>query len=181
MQSPTPRDTLSAIAKAKGTQFLTTATLWIHATAGALWIGACACFVIAGLALTPGSDEHRNFVVRTAPKIDHLAMFAAALLFLTGLLNLARAASSRQFAFSTAFTTVLAIKILLFIAMLAMMRRAMRIGAELRLVMKYVPQIEEKKRPEALAGILDHSLKTHAAIVAMGSIELLFGLWLIGR
>ena len=135
---------------------MTTTILWIHATAGALWIGACACFVIAGLALTPGSDEHRNFVVRTAPKIDHLAMFAAALLFLTGLLNLARAAISRQFAFSTGFTTVLAIKILLFIAMLVTMRSSMKTGAMNRMV------------------------KAHAAIVAMGSIALLLGLWLIG-
>src|SRR5882672_10939512 len=56
----------------KGTLSLATTILWIHATAGALWIGACACFVIAGLALTPGSDEHRNFVTRSAPKIDRL-------------------------------------------------------------------------------------------------------------
>jgi putative copper export protein len=135
---------------------LTTSILWIHATAGALWIGACACFVIAGLALTPGSDEHRNFVARSAPKIDHLAMLAAALLFLTGLVNLVQAAISRHFAFSTAFTTVLAIKILLFIAMLATMRSSMKTGAMNRMV------------------------KAHAAIVAMGAVALLLGLWLIG-
>ena len=135
---------------------MTTAILWIHATAGALWIGACACFVIAGLALTPGSDEHKNFVVRSAPKIDRLAMLAAALLLLTGLVNLAQAAISRQFAFSTAFTTVLAIKILIFIAMLATMRSSMKTGA------------------------MERTLKAHAAIVAMGSIALLLGLWLIG-
>ena len=135
---------------------MTTTILWIHATAGALWIGACACFVIAGLALTPGSDGHRNFVVRSAPKIDRLAMLAAALLFLTGLVNLVQAAISRQFAFSTAFTTVLAIKILLFIAMLATMRSSMKTGA------------------------MERTLKAHAAIVAMGSIALLLGLWLIG-
>ena len=159
---------------------MTTTILWIHATAGALWIGACACFVIAGLALTPGSEEHRNFVVRSAPKIDRLAMLAAALLFLTGLVNLVQAAISRRFAFSTGFTTVLAIKILLFIAMLAMMRRATWIGARVRIAMKYAQEIEEKKRPEALAGILDRMVKAHAAIVAMGSIALLLGLWLIG-
>jgi len=135
---------------------MTTTILWIHATAGALWIGACACFVIAGLALTPGSEEHRNFVIRSAPKIDRLAMLAAALLFLTGLVNLYEAALSRQFSFSTAFTTVLAIKIILFVAMLATMRSSMKTGAMNRMV------------------------KAHAAIVAMGSIALLLGLWLIG-
>jgi putative copper export protein len=135
---------------------MTTTILWIHATAAALWIGACACFVIAGLALTPGTDDHKNFVARSAPKIDRLAMLSAALLLLTGLVNLAQAAISRRFAFSTAFTTVLAIKILLFIAMLAAMRASMKIGA------------------------MNQTLKAHAAVVAMGSIALLLGLWLIG-
>jgi putative copper export protein len=135
---------------------LTTAILWIHATAGALWIGACACFVIAALALTPGTNEHRNFVDRSAPKIDRLAILAAALLLLTGLVNLAQAAISRQFAFSTAFTTVLAIKIVLYIAMLAIMRSSMKTAA------------------------IDRKVKAHAAIAAMGSIALLLGLWLIG-
>ena len=135
---------------------MTTAILWIHATAGALWIGACACFVIAALALTPGTNEHRNFVVRSAPKIDRLAILAAALLLLTGLVNLAQAAISRQFAFSTAFKTVLAIKIVLYIAMLVTMRSSIK-----------------------TAGI-DRKVKAHAAIAAMGSIALLLGLWLIG-
>jgi hypothetical protein len=112
--------------------------------------------VIAGLALTPESPEHKNFVIRSAPKIDRLAMFAAALLLLTGLVNLVQAAISRQFAFSTAFTTVLAIKILLYIAMFATMRSSMKTASMNRMV------------------------KAHAAIVAMGAVALLLGLWLIG-
>ena len=135
---------------------MTTTILWIHATAGALWIGACACFVIAALTLTPGTDDHKNFVTRSVPKIDRLAILAAALLLLTGLVNLAQAAISRHFAFSTAFTTVLAIKILLYLAMLAAMRASMKTNAT------------------------NQMLKAHAAIVAMGSIALLLGLWLIG-
>jgi putative copper export protein len=135
---------------------MTTTILWIHATAAALWIGACACFVIAALALTPGTDEHRNFVVRSASKIDRLAMLAAALLLLTGLVNLVQAAISRQFSFSAQFTTVLAMKIGLYIAMLATMRSSMKTAA------------------------MDRMLKAHAAIVAMGAVALLLGLWLIG-
>ncbi len=83
-------------------------------------------------------------------------MLAAALLLLTGLVNLVQAAISRQFAFSTAFTTALAIKILLYIAMLATMRLSTKTGAMNRMV------------------------KAHAAIVAMGAVALLLGLWLIG-
>ena len=135
---------------------MTTTILWIHATAGALWIGACACFVIAALALTPGTDDHQNFATRSAPKIDRLAILAAALLLLTGLINLAQAAISRHFTFSTAFTTILAIKILLYIAMLTTMRSSMKTNA------------------------MNRKLKAHTAIVAMGSIALLLGLWLIG-
>jgi putative copper export protein len=154
-------------------KFLTTTILWIHATAGALWIGACACFVIAGLALTPGSSEQRNFAVSASPKIDRLAMLAAAILLLTGFVNLAQAGISRRFAFSTAFTTVLAIKILLYIAMLAAMRWSIKIGAVIRAVI-------ERGRTDAIPGALNRMVKAHAAIVAMGGIALLLGLWLIG-
>ena len=155
---------------------MTTTILWIHATAGALWIGACACFVIAALALTPGTDDHKNFVARSAPKIDRLAMLAAGVLFLTGLLNLAQAEIARGFAlsaFSTAFTIVLAIKIMLFIAMVSVMHWSMRIGA-------VISKVIERGTTDALPGALNRMLKAHAAVVAMGSIALLLGLWLIG-
>ncbi len=152
---------------------MATAILWIHATAGAVWIGACACFVIAGLALAPGSAEQRTLAVSAAPKIDRLAMLAAALLFLTGLINLGQAGISRQFAFSTAFITVLAIKIGLFIVMIAVMRSSMRIGSGVRAVIASGPI-------DALAGALDRMVKAHAAIVAMGSVALMLGLWLMG-
>ena len=85
-----------------------------------------------------------------------MSMKITTLLLLTGLVNLYEAALSRQFSFSTAFTTVLAIKIILFVAMLATMRSSMKTGAMNRMV------------------------KAHAAIVAMGAVALLLGLWLIG-
>src|ERR1700722_4263756 len=99
------RVTLSADrSKKMDPRLWTTTILWIHAGAGAVWIGACACFVIAGLALTPGSAEQRNFAAGAAPKIDRLALIAAWLLFNTGLLNLAIAFGLwRGYAFSTAF------------------------------------------------------------------------------
>ena len=140
----------------KGPQFLTTTILWLHATAAAIWIGACACFVIAALATTPESPEQQNLAIRAAPKINRLAILAAALLLLTGLVNLFQAAIARRFAFSTAFTTVLAIKILLYIAMLATMRASMKTAS------------------------IDRMIKAQAATVAMGSVALLLGLWLIG-
>jgi hypothetical protein len=151
-----------------------TTILWIHAGAGAIWIGACACFVIAGLALTPGSVEQRNFAVGAAPKIDRLALIAASLLFLTGLLNLSIAGLWRGLAaFSTAFITILAVKVGLFIAMVSVMHWTMRIGVTIKSVI-------ERGRSDALPTAIRRMVKAHTAVVAMGAIALMLGLWLMG-
>jgi hypothetical protein len=154
-------------------QFLTTTILWIHAAAGALWIGACACFVIAGLALAPGTDEQKNFAINAAPKIDRLAMLSAGLLFLTGLLNLSIAGAFHGFAFSTAFVIVLAIKVALFIAMVSVMHWSMRIAA-------VIMSVVARGRTDAVPTAITRMTKAHAAVVAMGAIALILGLWLIG-
>ena len=150
-----------------------TAILWTHAAAGAVWIGACACFVIAGLALATGSVEQRNFVTSAAPKIDLLGLVAASVLLATGLINLTTAGISRRFAFSTAFMTVLAIKIALFIVMIVVMTWSMRIGAVIRAVVA-------RGRLDAVPGAISRMVKAHAAIVAMGGIALILGTWLMG-
>src|SRR5579863_9298787 len=110
----------------------TTTILWIHAGAGAVWVGACACFAIAGLALTPGSVEQRNFAAGAAPKIDRLALLAAGVLFATGLINLYIAGLWRLYPFTAGFITVLAIKVGLFIAMVSVMHWTMRIGVAIK-------------------------------------------------
>jgi hypothetical protein len=152
---------------------LETVILWTHAAAGAIWIGACACFAIAGLALGAGSAEQRNFVANAAPKIDLLGLVAAGLLLVTGLISLIEAGVIRGFAFSTAFMTVLAIKIALFIVMIAVMTWSMRVGAVVRAVI-------ERERIDAAAGAMARMVKAHAAIVAMGGIALILGTWLMG-
>jgi len=149
------------------------AILWTHAAAGALWIGACACFVIAGLALGAGSVEQRNFVERAAPRIDLLGLAAAIILLATGLFNLMTAGVSRRFAFSTAFMTVLAIKVALFIVMIAVMTWAMRVGAVIRAV-------AARGRVDAMPAAMTRMVQAHLAIVAMGGIALILGTWLMG-
>jgi putative copper export protein len=149
------------------------AILWTHAAAGAIWVGACACFVIAGLALASGSVEQRNFVANAAPKIDLLGLVAAAVLLVTGMINLTTAGISRRFAFSTAFMTVLAIKIALFIVMIVVMTWAMRIGAVIRAV-------AARGRSDAVPGAMTRMVKAHVAIVAMGGLALILGTWLMG-
>jgi hypothetical protein len=150
-----------------------TVILWTHAAAGAIWVGACACFVIAGLALASGSSEQRNFTVNAAPKIDTLGLVAAAILLATGLYNLLTAGIARRFAFSTAFMTVLAIKIALFIVMIAVMTWSMRIGAVIRAVLS-------RGRADAVPGAMHRMVRAHLAIVAMGGIALILGTWLMG-
>ena len=149
------------------------AILWTHAAAGAIWVGACACFAIAGLALAAGSVEQRNFVASAAPKIDLLGLVAAAVLLVTGLINLTTAGISRRFAFSTAFMTVLAIKIALFIVMIVVMTWSMRIGAVIRAVLT-------RGRTDAVPGAMSRMVKAHVAIVAMGGLALILGTWLMG-
>jgi len=149
------------------------AILWIHAAAGAIWVGACACFVIAALALSAGGDEQKNFATNAAPKIDLLGLIAAAVLFGTGMINLITAGTVRRFVFSTAFTTVLAIKIALFIIMIVVMTWSMRVGAVIRAVVA-------RGRVDAVPGAMSRMVKAHVAIVAMGGIALILGTWLMG-
>ena len=150
-----------------------TAILWTHAAAGAIWIGACACFAIAGLALGAGSAEQRTFVANAAPKIDLLGLVAAVVLLATGVISLIAAGVARGFAFSSTFITVLAIKIALFIVMLAVMTWSMRAGAAVRAVIA-------REGSETVEGAMSRMVKAHAAIVAMGGIALILGTWLMG-
>ncbi len=150
-----------------------TVILWTHAAAGAIWIGACACFAFAGLALAAGSAEQRNFVANAAPKIDLLGLVAALVLLATGVIGLIWAGVSRGFAFSATFMTVLAIKIALFIVMIAVMTWSMRAGAAVRAAI-------EREPVSAAAGATARMVKAHVAIVAMGGIALILGTWLMG-
>ncbi len=152
---------------------LASAILWTHAAAGAIWVGACACFVIAGLALSSGSDEQRNFVQSAAPRIDLLGLVAAIVLLVTGFINLMTAGVARRFIFSTAFMSVLAIKIALFIAMIVVMTWSMRIGAVIRSVIA-------RGRDDAVPGAMTRMTRAHLAIVAMGALALILGTWLMG-
>jgi hypothetical protein len=161
------------LTKRRVLRLLSSAILWTHAAAGAIWVGACACFVIAGLALTAGSGEQRSFVARAAPRIDLLGLVAAVVLLVTGFFNLMTAGIARRFAFSTAFMTVLAIKIGLFIVMIVVMTWAMRVGA-------VVKACVARGRNDAVPGAMRRMVGAHIAIVAMGGIALILGTWLMG-
>jgi hypothetical protein len=152
---------------------LWTIFLWIHASAGAIWATASACFVIAGLALAPNSVEQRNFVNKAAAAIERIGLLAAATLLVTGLINLFTVATFRGFALPTQFVVVLSIKILLFIAMTVVLIRAMRVGGAIRALL-------ERARAGAIPSAMTTMVRAHFAIAVMGSMALILGLWLSG-
>jgi len=150
-----------------------TVILWTHAIAGALWIGASASFAIAGLALAARSDEQQRFVARGAPRINGLAMISAIVLVLTGMLNLGRVFQMRAGSLSRVFLYVLAVKIVLYLAMLMTLGAAMRSTPAMRF------DLEQGSR-DAVPRAMRTMLRAHIATLAMGSIAMILGLWLVG-
>jgi hypothetical protein len=153
---------------------LQTVILWIHALAGAGWVAACVCFVVAGLVLSAGGDEQRDFALGAAPRIVRFNLAAALLLGLTGVVNLILAGVMRNFRFSSEFGRILGIKVVLFVVMIIALRRTLRAGASL----------PDDARPPAPSNALAHRLvamvRAQGAIAVMGAVALLLGLWLMG-
>lgn len=153
---------------------LRTVILWIHALAGAGWVAASVCFVIAGLATTADGDEQRDFALGAAPQIVGFSLAAALVLLLTGAVNLVLAGIARRFRFSREFATILGLKVVLFVVMVLALRWSLRATAALR-------DGAPTHRPlEALANKAAGMLRAQGAIAMMGAVALLLGLWLMG-
>jgi uncharacterized membrane protein len=152
---------------------LRTAILWMHVLAGALWIGACAAFVLAALALGPAPGERRDFIERVAPRIGWFCAATAAVVLATGAVNFILAGLARGFRFSMAFDVILAAKIALFVAMAAALAVALRTTAVIRAVLA-------RGRDDAAAGAIRRMMKSHGAIAILGALALVLGLWLAG-
>ncbi|HEY6421311.1 MAG TPA: hypothetical protein VIX59_20115 [Candidatus Binataceae bacterium] len=164
-----------------------TVILWLHVLSGAVWIGAAACFVIAALALAAGSDEQCDFAARVAPRIVALSVGAAGLLLVTGALNFTLAGIARRFHFSMAFGAILAAKVVLFIAMAAALAAASRTSAAVRAALEHprgaspggaAPPGDAPR--DAVANAINGMMKSEGAIVALGGLALVLGLWLAG-
>jgi hypothetical protein len=153
---------------------LQTVILWIHALAGAGWVAACVCFVIAGLVLSAGGEEQRDFALGAAPRIVGFSLAAALLLLITGAVNLALAGLVRSFRFSRVFGGILGLKVVLFAAMFLALRWCLRAAASL----------PDDAKPAAPSNALAHSVagmvRAQGAIAVMGAVALLLGLWLMG-
>jgi hypothetical protein len=153
---------------------LQTVILWIHALAGAGWVAACVCFVIAGLVLSAGGEEQRDFALGAAPRIVGFSLVAALLLLITGAVNLALAGLVRSFRFSRVFGGILGLKVVLFTVMFLALRWCLRAVASL----------PDDAKPAAPSNALAHTvagmMRAQGAIAVMGAVALLLGLWLMG-
>ena len=153
---------------------LQTVILWIHALAGAGWVAACVCFVIAGLVLSEGGNEQRDFALGAGPRIVRFSLAAALVLLFTGAVNLFLAGIVRRFRFSPEFGRILGLKIVLFVVMFLVLRWTLRAGASLP------DDAKSAAPPNALAHRLGGMVQAQGAIAVMGAVALLLGLWLMG-
>jgi hypothetical protein len=153
---------------------LQTVILWIHALAGAGWVAACVCIVIAGLVLSAGGDEQRDFALGTAPRIVKFSLAAALVLFFTGAVNLVLAGIVRSFRFSQEFGSILGLKVVLFVLMFLTLRWTLRAAASLP------GDAQPATPPSALAHTMAGMVRAQGAIAVMGAVALLLGLWLMG-
>jgi putative copper export protein len=153
---------------------LASAVLWLHVISGAVWVGACACFVLAASALSVGSDEWQEFALKAVPGLDRLNFAAASILVATGILNLLFAGAARGFYFSSMFLGVLAAKIALLIVMVFALAASFRAETQLRDAVA-----RGDRNPGAASAIRRYTIAS-GLTVAAGILALGLGLWLAG-
>jgi uncharacterized membrane protein len=146
--------------------------LWVHVLAGVSWVGACGSFVLAAMALAGSRPERRHFAVRSLPSLNRLCVGCAGLIPLTGLGNLAFAARAHGNSLSKEFTTIVAVKLVLFAVMVWAL--TMIIGRSGAL---HVEHAGADNEADAAVSAL---LRLHGLTIALGATALLLGLWLTG-
>jgi hypothetical protein len=146
-----------------------TLVLWIHALAGAGWVGAAACYLIAAAAVGNDSEDGRAFVRRVAPAINGVGIAAAVVILTSGIVNLMLAGSMRRFHFSRTFIAVLGAKVAIFITMFVVLTASFRVARRLS---------STDDREATRAG--GRLLFLNGAVLLLGGAALVLGLWLMG-
>lgn len=151
------------------------AFLWLHVAGGAIWIGACLCFVLAAAVLDAESGERSEFAIRAAPAINRIGLVAAITVILTGLGNLWVAGQARSYRFGPEFVHLLQIKLALYAIMALATWAAFRADAQVKL---RPPQFDG--RSGASAALTSRLALLYLAVAGCGGIALVLGLWLAG-
>lgn len=153
---------------------LTQAVLWIHALCGVAWVGACASFVLAAVALSGERGELREFAIRTAPRINRVCLVLACAIPLSGTGNLIFAARARGFALPREFIGILSAKVALYAVMALLLRTAWSAETALR------AKLAAEAGNAAETVEIHKLMKFYGFSVAAGALALGLGLWLSG-
>jgi hypothetical protein len=146
-----------------------TTILWLHAVGGVAWIGAAAVFVIAAGATGFEDDEGLAMVRRVAPIINRSGLGAMLFIVASGIVNVYIAGLMRGFAFSNTFIELLFLKIGILLAMYGVLTTSWR--AE-RMLMSSEPEVAHRAARRLIVSNL--------AVMGLGGVALLIGLWLLG-
>jgi hypothetical protein len=153
---------------------LVTVMLWAHVASASWWILTSFTIAVASAVLSADSVEGREFIVRVVPKLNWANSAAALTVLATGLVNLYGAGRNRGFDFPASFVRVLAVKIVLYAAMFAMLRAS--ISAARKLV------AQAGNQPGAGERVASGRLAAFSAITALaGAAAMLLGVWLAGE
>ena len=151
--------------------WLTTGALWLHVAVASWWVLACVTMAMAGAAVNADSVEGKELVLRVVPRFNRANAAAAALLLVTGVINLFAAAARRRFDFSTMFTSILAVKLGLYALMVAALMASLRAERKWR-----------DGSPGGTALIGAGRLVALSAFVALcGAAAMMLGVWLAGE
>jgi hypothetical protein len=145
------------------------AILWLHAVGGVAWIGAAAVFVIAIGATGFEDDDGLAMVRRVAPVINRIGLAAMLFIVASGIVNIYIAGLMRGFAFSNTFIELLFAKIGILLAMYGVLTTSFRAERRLR-----SPEPEQARRAAR------RLIVSNLAVMGLGAIALLIGLWLLG-
>jgi hypothetical protein len=169
-----PRLNAVKVRKLRNLNVLRTTILWIHALSGAGWVGGCVCFVLAASVLTAGSTEWRDFALKATPMVNRIGLALAALLGLTGMVNLYFAGKARGYVFSNAFVTILGVKIVLYAAMLFALASSWRAETAM------CRALEDAGAGANAAAQVRRLAWLYALTAGLGAIAMVLGLWLMG-
>ncbi len=149
-----------------------TILLWVHASAGAIWIAAAASFVIAALATAEEADT--GTIRRAGAAINTIGLFAMVAVVLTGIINTVVAGDMRNFAFSQSFIVVLTLKIVALAAMIVILNRCVRAHRRI------ADGADAGTSGNTIARARTQLIVGNSLVAAIGGLAMILGLWLLG-
>jgi putative copper export protein len=142
---------------------------------GVSWVGACGSLVLASMTLADQAGDVRDFMRRSAPRINLICIICACLIPVTGLANLTFVARDHRFALPTEFVGIVGIKIVLFAVM----------GGTLWLVVRRCATLSREPngvsdRGDLVDPAVSGLVRLYRLTIAAGAAALAMGLWLSG-